>query len=507
MKRRLFILMTILFPLAGMSQFGMTPPEETDKLSGAAQLGGITADGQNWQQVGFRMDMPLGKFGVGLDIQMLFDADGKIRTADWDEWEDYLDKVYYVRYGKKNKDPFYAKFGSLDYATIGYGNIVDNYTNMIEYPTYRRWGTELAYKGDKFGVEILLNNYKELAMENAGMMIAGRVSYKPIGKLEIGISAAADFNEYNGLRDTDGDGFPDDIDEFIDDAAWATRRDLHEQRLIESGITDQVAINKYIEAINPELKSDQKIGNLRSTDLFNVQNEPASASLVYSADIGYPLIDGEKIRLDIFSHFTQIQNYGYGFTAPGLRFRFGNFLTLNAEYRRSSKEFVFGYVNSTYDIERAIFTSTNPMTGADLGSMQAFTKQERLAGLNSTFNGYLAGADIKIGKVFFTKIEYQDMVGDDGVHLRTLKGHAGLQGDFIPMIKSLNAYYLQNNVQDFREWKTPSTVMGVIFDYNVGGVTMGIDYRLTFQDRNGDGLIRESAETIKTMSFRTKMTF
>ena len=95
-----------------------------------------------------------------------------------------LETSYYY-YGKKNKDPFYVKLGSLNYSTIGYGNIVDSYTNMIEYPTYKRWGGELAFKGDKFGLELLVNNFKEVAMDNPGMMIASRLSYRPLKRLEV----------------------------------------------------------------------------------------------------------------------------------------------------------------------------------------------------------------------------------------------------------------------------------------------------------------------------------
>jgi hypothetical protein len=71
----------------------------------------------------------------------------------------------------------------------------------------------------------------------------------------------------------------------------------------------------------------------------------------------------------------------------------------------------------------------------------------------------------------------------------------------------VKGYYIQNNVQDFREWKSPSTVMGFNIGYNYKGAIVGIDYRWTFQDLNGDGLIRGSEEKIKTISFRTAVNF
>ncbi len=504
MKRQLFILMIILLPVASWAQFGMNPPEDTDKVSGGAQLGSVTADGKTWSQFGFRMDLPIWKFGLGLDLQVLLDAEGNIREADWDEWQDYLDKIYYVRFGKKNKDPFYVKFGSLDYATIGYGNIVDRYTNMIEYPTYRRWGMEMALKGEKLGFEMLLNDYKELAMEDMGMMVAGRFSYKPIGKLEIGVSAAADLNEYNGLRDSDDDGIPDEIDEYVYDKSWATRRDYYVDGWTEIGI-DTEDHEKLIALHNGDPNnSENKIGAFEKSELFNKKEADPSTSLVYSVDIGYPIIEGETVGLKIFSHFTQIQDHGWGITAPGAKLNIGKFLTVTAEYRHSSEEFVFGYINSTYDLERAVFRQAM-VDGVE--KLTPYTKSDKMGDTNEAFNGYFVGADLKIGSIAQARIEYQDLIGDNDLHMRTLRGSAGLQSGFIPMIKSLEAYYLQNNVEDFQEWRTPSTVIGAIFDYNVGGATMGIDYRLTFQDRDGDGLIRGSEETIKTISFRTRVTF
>jgi hypothetical protein len=71
----------------------------------------------------------------------------------------------------------------------------------------------------------------------------------------------------------------------------------------------------------------------------------------------------------------------------------------------------------------------------------------------------------------------------------------------------VKGYYIQNNVQDFRELRTPSSIMGYTVGYNYKGAIMGIDYRWTFQDLNGNGLIRGSKEVFKTISFRTAVSF
>jgi hypothetical protein len=49
--------------------------------------------------------------------------------------------------------------------------------------------------------------------------------------------------------------------------------------------------------------------------------------------------------------------------------------------------------------------------------------------------------------------------------------------------------------------------MGFNIGYNYKGAIVGIDYRWTFQDMDGNGSIKGSDETIKTISFRTAVTF
>ena len=179
---------------------------KTGAFVGATSLGGI-----NYQQIGFRGDFPIGKFGFGLDVKVLLDATGKIRKEDWDQWQDYLDKVYYIRYGHRG-DPFYIKTGGLDYSYLGYRNIINGYSNMLEYPTVKRYGLEMAVQGDKFGAELFLNDFKEFSMNKPSAVIGGRLTYKLLGDITLGVSAVTDLNQFNGLKDNDKDGYPDEID-------------------------------------------------------------------------------------------------------------------------------------------------------------------------------------------------------------------------------------------------------------------------------------------------------
>jgi hypothetical protein len=162
---------------------------------------------------------------------------------------------------------------------------------------------------------------------------------------------------------------------------------------------------------------------------------------------------------------------------------------------------MFNYINSTYDMQRAIFVDNGD------GTKTAFTKQQTLEAITEDLNGYYVGADLRLANILSAGIHYQDLVSAQGYHQRSIRGEAGLAPDLIPMLKDLKAYYFQDNVQDFTQWKTPSTVMGLLLGYDVNGVTMGIDYRFTFKDLDGSGFIDQADETIKTIAFRTRVTF
>jgi hypothetical protein len=481
----LVIVMSMTENVLSQENYFLDQPDSAG-LGGSAFIGAVTADGQNYQQIGVRADIPIGKLGLGLDFQLLFDEKGHIRKEDWDEWHDYLDKLYYVRWGYKG-DPFYIKAGGLDYTYIGYRNLVNGYTNMLEYPTIKRWGMEMSFERDKLGGEIFLNDFKEIFEDKGSFVYGTRITYKLIGDLTIGGSIAGDLNEYNGLKDLDDDGFPDEIDQYPNNKKWVTEYD----KFYTQSDGDTEYINKSIEY---GILTD----TTRRESLFNKKKE-RSTSFLYSVDLGYPILKGERFSLDIYTQFSKINNYGWGVTFPGAYMGIGNFLYITAEYRRQSEEFLYGYFDNTYELERAKFVSRDD-------SLVVVTRQESLKEINQDLNGFFAGAQLNLTKFIGAGIYYQDMIGDT-LHRRSIRGEVALRQNIIPNLYQAKAYYIQNNVQDFREWKTPSTIMGYIIEYNLKGATLGFEYRYTFQDVNGDGKIRGSNETTKTFGFRTSVRF
>jgi len=482
---------------------------DTSKASYGGYVGAITVNGLNYQQIAFRGDIPIGKFGFGLDVQMLIDANGQIRKEDWDNWKAYLDKIYYIRYGRKS-DPFYFRLGGLDYSYLGYSNIVNGYSNMTQYPAVKKYGGELSFyftredeenpgKGNKsFGMEIFGNDFKELTNTQKSMVFGSRIFFSPFWKFQIGATIAADLNEYASLP------------------VFTTQRDL-------IGETNWAKLNTVFS--NSQLLTNHIINSpidtLQGTSIFN-KNTARSQSAVWGLDFGIPLIEAELFKLDIYAHFSKIGfgkitaadtahsqfDGGWGIALPGIRVVIGpnNFLTFTAEYRKASPHFLFGYYDYTYETERAVFVRSNVN-----GNEKVFTetKSQSLYDIKNAMNGIYVGMVFNFFGLVGVTANYQDLFAPDNQHLRSIKGELGIGQTLKKLIplSEVKGYYYQDNVQDFKQWKTPNTIAGLTVGYNFKGAVVGLDYRWTFQDLDGSGKIDQPNETIKTIGFRTAVNF
>ena len=149
-------------------------------------FGAVTIDGKIWNQIALRPIIPIGKVTLALDIVFYIDQDGNIHDDEWDfsngknSKNSIIDKIYYVRYGKK-WEPFYFQIGALENVTIGQGILVNRYSNTILYPQLRKVGMELKFKTYGLDFYAFTNDFKE----NLGL--AGfRVSKKLMNSINIG---------------------------------------------------------------------------------------------------------------------------------------------------------------------------------------------------------------------------------------------------------------------------------------------------------------------------------
>ena len=162
-------------------------------------FGATFIDGEMYYLVNITPEVAFGQLGIGLDLNLRFNTQGKLRMGDYSKFEDYLRIIRYVRWAQKG-DPFYVRVGQLDYSLLGHGSIIYNYRNSASYDM-RRTGMELDFNFEKFGFEFV---YSDLT----GRGLLGLRGYaKPlkftslakvpvINNLEVGVTYARDMDLY-----------------------------------------------------------------------------------------------------------------------------------------------------------------------------------------------------------------------------------------------------------------------------------------------------------------------
>lgn len=472
----------------------VTPQEESSngfEFNMGLSAGAVVLDGELYNQIGIRPIFSFGKLGIALDLSIYMDADGNIRKENWDDANDLFEKLYYVRWAKPG-DPLYIRVGAIDNFRLGYGLLMNHYSNTVEYPNVIRTGMEFGVETEAVGFEGMVNNFSESF--DGGGVYAGRYIAKFIGGLEMGFSVVADVNQYKGLKDRDGDGVPDFADDFPNrkkyqvDTDGDGKPDETDYDRDGDGFTDNspdtnMYVNNDIDGVN--LKGDP----------FNINNAKDKAQMAIAVDVGLPIIESEYLELIVYSQYAQFLNDGgWGISAPGVRAKFA-FINAFAEYRIFGKKFIAEYFNNTYELERAVLRGDSVVT-----------KAQSLQEIDEALQGFVIGADFNIADFLIFGAEYQNMSKKD-IELSTFRTSLDLNASFIPKISKAGAYYIQNNAEKLFD-RTEGTILGYRFGYDIGGgATLLMDFRQTYRDLNGDGKIKGDSEVQKSTLIQTVFTF
>ncbi len=173
-----------------------------------ADFGMLFIDGQ--AHIGMRVqpELSIAKFGFGLNIPVFYSlTEQKIRTEEYQGGVGLLRLIDYLRYGRKKKDPLFIRAGRLDAAYLGFGILLNNYSNSISFEK-RVIGLEFDVLFDeRFGLEGMYSNLDFTSFN----LLALRPYYKPFGKtfipilktMEIGLGFVADFDQTSSTQTND----------------------------------------------------------------------------------------------------------------------------------------------------------------------------------------------------------------------------------------------------------------------------------------------------------------
>jgi len=348
--RALGLLLSLLLSAIELSaQTVEQPPSRFQALRQQQMItGGVGLtfiDGKPFYLFHLMPELTLGKMGLGLDVNIRVGKDGTIRKEDFNEAYDYLRLIRYVRYGSK-RDPFYARAGALDHASLGHGSIVYMYRNSASYDM-RKVGLELDADFEKFGFELMYSDV-------AGAGILGVRGYvRPlqytsaaeipiVGSLETGVTFASDFHS--------------DANRTWGDALGSIQR-------------------------------AQRDGSLS----------------IIGLDLGFPLLSLSSLRSTLYSDYARIIDYGSG-VGVGIDLGFSGLqvVTLSARYERrfAGDRFLPSYFDALYERERyqVIDTARFVSKAQELGRSRSFQGYygELLVSILGTFN-LLGGYQSPVG--------------------------------------------------------------------------------------------------------------
>ena len=498
---------------------GDTPTPPKKPFGMGLGIGSVTLDGVLYNQLALRPEINIGKIGVGLDLVIYIDNEGNVRSDEWDIKNDpslLLDKIMFIRYGEKS-DPVWVKYGSMESVTLGYGGLMNGYSNMMEFPSVRRVGINTGFNVGPVSGEIFLSNVKDFS--RGGTLLGLRTAYTVSENfpLSIGVNVVSDANMFSGLKDGDDDSYPDIFDDFPTDPAYSIDTDSDgiadddplELDIDGDGLTDILYPGQY-EWVTDTLYLDSNI--VRKATPFSLKNNSASA-LGWSIDIGYPIFKSKAFSLDVYSEFnnlkfpeavtvdstfTRIKRNGTGITIPGIRSSILGLLNISLEYRIVTGSFLPGFFDQSYDLNRVVTRSDGEKTSILTKDMFMFDDSSN----NFSSAGYFGSASMNLFNLASFTASYANMEADS-VEYKSFYSYLSLNTDNIPKISSAMAYYQRNNDEDPFDFENPSqnTIMGYRVGYELSkGVSLIWDFRQYYRD-DGSGELKPIKQTTIETTF------
>lgn len=188
-------------------EFDMTQTMDESNTLGA-YFGYTNVGGESFIGLNFMPELQFGKLGIGLDIPLQFNVkDYSLRTDEFKDGVAWLRIIRYLSWGLKKQDPLYVKVGNLTGSYLGYGMLINNYSNSISMDK-RKIGVDLDYcYKDFLGVEIMYSDVDTRSLNLLGI----RPYVKPLAftgipiikTLDVGVQFVTDRDNTGSMLSTD----------------------------------------------------------------------------------------------------------------------------------------------------------------------------------------------------------------------------------------------------------------------------------------------------------------
>ena len=533
---RALVLLVLACPVASSAQ------PSVSMFGYSLSMGSVSVEQEQLYRLSFRPDFPMGRLGIGLDLELFVERNGDLGSRGWEAssstqtLDSILRKIYYVRYGRPN-DAVYVKIGALDDVTLGYGLIMDSYRNTLHYPGIKKTGLQFRianFVGTNIGLEGAINNLQDF--QEGGALIGLR-AFGYVANIELGVTWAADLDQYSGLRDSDSDGVPDPIDAFPADGTVALDNDDDgvpdhlDSDDDNDGIIDADAGSGLPAEVTSALVGlNASYGNAFPVDQDVDRHKPFNRNRVgrdffsiLGVDASYPLIHDLGVHLKLYGQVALLlddddslssaeaqqqgvtpgnrQATGFGVAAPGLWLAVGPF-NGQLDFRHFRGGFDARYFDELYELDRAHL---------DLATGQAQSKDARL-GASDELSGFFGHLGMELGSYAYASVAYQYLTGTSDPKQQLIASAALSRKllKYFPRLKRAYAYFHKNNIgrrlnedgtgRDAFFEPTQDTFYGFDIGLNMKeGASVRWDTRFVFERTANRRLQRHKIMTLETV--------
>lgn len=356
--KKLVLLILLVIPLSIYAQDMPFSVQAKTKFASSGMVGYETVDSLSYYRARLIQEFKFWKFQMGWDLDFLVDKDYRLRVQDWDHLIDYLNKVYYLKYGKRN-DLVYGHLGGFPNMSIGNGLIMGKYSNMALYPQMRNLGVMIG-ANPQIPTSPSFEIFSSNILKNEVLSFSSRV--KPM---------------------------PDSTLKVIDDMIW--------------GFSLVMDRNQYsnIKAVVPD-------------SIYSHLNKPKRQGVtMVGIALNMPLYKSENYTFGTYSEFANIIGLGSGAIIPGVYADFG-FVKLNLEYRRYGRKFDPAFFDEDYEEERGQYEYDET-----LDDYRYFTKKDFVKGL-SPADGINGSVEGNYHNKIKASVTWQNIIGEDFQNRKSL---------------------------------------------------------------------------------------
>ena len=188
-------------------------------------VGYVRVGDQNYFGLRLQPEIKIWKLGIGFNIPIFFSLDdGSFRSDEYQNGSGGFRLIDYVRFGQKEVDKFYIKMGTLNQEYLGFGYLMNNYTNAASFER-RKVGLSYEVRFLKyFGIEGSYSDFR-----GTRNIWAFRPYVKPFEKMPIPILKTLEMGiGFVGDRDKEfynAEGVPVET-QFIKDGIRSWSADL-----------------------------------------------------------------------------------------------------------------------------------------------------------------------------------------------------------------------------------------------------------------------------------------